>query len=182
MANFFSDLLTLRDTLGVITDASTYAGESISTKSSFDVISNPADNDVIMMLDIPSNAKLYSLLNFNEDLGIGSVCDWGLYASRKFVDTDALATVFEENEVLNVNAFDDASGSLNSSILDFHIDKRFQAAGTSTSLDRVGDAMWQLANLDSDPHLPIRIGIAFPTNFSTFVGGLINIIGQYSAK
>lgn len=180
MANLFSDLLTLRDTVGTITDASTYVGEVVTTKSFFDVTSNPANNDVIMMLDIPSNAKPHAIWLHNEDIGTGSVIDWGIYASRKFTDTDG--TLYEENQVILVNAFDDASAILNTAFLDFHTELRFQVSGSSTSLTRVGDAMWQLCNLDSDPHIPLRIGAALPTQWSVFVGGILSLTVNYAAK
>ena len=182
MANFFSDLLTLRDTEGTITDYSTYRGQIVTTRAFINVTSNPADNDVLMMLDIPSNAKLFALTLFNEDIGTGSSADFGIYSSLTFFDTDTLKTIYVKDAPININAFDTASGSLNVELLDFHSDKRFEAAGSSTDLTRVGDAMWQLADLDSDPHLDLRIGIALPTNWSIFTGGFISLIAKYSAK
>lgn len=182
MANLFSDLLTTRDALSGISDPGTYAGQLLVTRAFFTVASNPADNDVIMMLDVPSNAKPSSLILFSDDMGASSVSDFGIYAGEKFTDTDAPKTEYSKNQVINVNAFDDASGILNSPNHDVHIELRFQLAGSSASLDRIDDAMWQLADLDSDPLVNMRIGIALPTNWTTFVAGNIVLISEYTVK
>ena len=182
MANFFSDLLTARDAQGDITDPGSYAGYGIVSRAFISLTANPADDDVLMMLDIPSNGRPNSIYLYNTDLGTSSVADFGIYAGKKFTDSDVAQTVYLKDEVINVNAFYDASTDLNTSNQDTHIETRFQSSGSSSSLDRINDPMWLLADLDSDPRIDMRIGIALPTNWDTFVAGTIALICQYTGK
>lgn len=182
MTILFSELLTQRDTAGAITDASTYAGDGLTTKTFFNMTTNVANDDVVMMLDLPSNSKPYSLYQYNENLGDGSMVDYGIYASNGFVDTNNAATVYEKNQVIKQGAFDVGNANLNIAVLLFHETIRFRINGTSSGLDRLNQTMWQLADLDSDPHVDMRIGIKFTTAFSSFTGGLLLLISDYSAK
>lgn len=180
MANLFSDLLTLRDTEGEITDGSTYIGDSFVTRSFFNFSSNPADNDVVLMLDVPSNARPHNIYNWNDDIGTGSVVDYGIFSSVKFTDTNVAKTVYEANAVILQAAFDASSGILNTAFRDFHSEKRFQESGVAAQVTGVNNQMWQLAGLDSDPHIPLRLGLTITTNWSIFVGGNLYITCEYS--
>lgn len=182
MANFLSDVLTIRDSKGGISDPGTYLSESKVTRSFFTFSSNPADDDVVLMLDIPSNGKPYSIMLFNDDIGAGSVADYGIYAGANFVDTDSSETEYSKDSVILVNAFADADTLLNSENLDTHQEMRYRTSGTASSLTNADLAMWQLAGLNSDPLVNLRIGIALPTNWSTFVGGSATLITEYSLK
>lgn len=180
MANLFSDLLTLRDTTGEITDGSTYIGDKIVTRGLFNFSSNPADDDAVLMLEIPSNARPHSIYSWNDDIGDASVTDWGIFASTEFTDTNVARTVYTSNSVILQTAFDSGNSSLNSTVQDTHLDNRFQAAGSSSQVTGVNNQMWQIAGLDSDPHLPLRIGITFTTNWAIFAGGNLYLVCKYS--
>jgi len=182
MANLFSDVLTTRDSLGGISDPGTYAGQVIVTRSVIDLAANVNTDDVLLMLDIPSNAKPQSLCLFNDDLGTDSSSDFGIYAGDNFTDTDVSKTEYLKNDVINVNAFADASTELNSSNLDGNEQMRFRASGSSSVLSRLNEAMWQLADLDSDPQVNLRIGIAIPTIWTVFSAGQIVLICEYTVK
>ena len=112
MAILLSDLITARDTPGDITDAGTYSGDVKVTRAIFDVTVNPSDNDVIMMVDLPSNSKPNSFRLFNDDVGDGSIADFGIYAGEKFTDSDLAETLYNKNDVINVDAFDSGNTDL----------------------------------------------------------------------
>lgn len=182
MANLFSDLLTARDAQGIITGPGTYAGASIITRAFINLTANPSASDTIMMLDLPSNAKPSSLFLYNDDIGDNSVVDFGIYAGGAFIDTNLSLTEYAKDAVINQNAFDNGSGDLNNAHRNVHIDLRFQATGSASSLDRIDDVMWQLAGLNSDPGVDMRIGIFIGTNFANFLAGNIALISEYTVK
>ena len=182
MPQTFSDIITDRDTPGKITGFGTLLGDVSVSTGFINVTSNPADDDSIIMLDLPSGCKLNSLMQYNEDLGAGSFFELVIFAGEKFTDTDVAKTVYNKNQVILSTVFDDGSSSLNSTNLEIHIENRFQSAGSASGLSRHNDELWQLAGLDSNQTINLRIGYTITTNWSIFTGRELLLIETFVDK
>lgn len=180
MANLFSDVLTVRNSNGGVSDPGTYLGKILISRGTVEILTNPADNDVFMITDLPSNAVLYGLEQYNTDLGADSINSVGMFAGETF--TEANGNIINKNDPLAFNGFDAVSTSLNSANINTHQSLRFQANGAQASLGLANAQMWQLAALNEDPHINIRIGITVTTNWTTFVPGEITLICEFVCK
>lgn len=180
MANFFSDVLTIRDSLGGISDPGTYSAKGLISNSIMTISTNPSDNDVFMMNDIPSNGVLYSLVQFNDDLGTDSFNSVGMFAGETFIDETG--TIINKNDPLSFDAFQSTSNVLNIANLNQHLDNRFTSGGSNSSIALANSQMWELAGLNRDPQVNIRIGITITTNWTVFVPGSIRFMCEYVCK
>ena len=180
MADLFSDVLTIRDTKGGISDASTYRGSQRITKGVINVAVNASTDDIWYIVDIPSNDKPTSILQFNQDLGDEGVAVIGIYAGERFFKQDG--TFVERNEVILEDAFSSFSSALNSDNRDLPIELRFDNTGSSTSLLTLDFTMWELAGLVRDPFVNLRIGFKIATIFNPLVPGSLYLVVKSSGK
>ena len=180
MADLFSDVLTIRDTKGGISDASTYRGSQRTTKGVINVAVNASTDDVWYLVDVPSNDTPTSILQFNQDLGTASNGDIGIYAGDRFIKSDGV--VVERNEVILKDAFSSLSTFLNSDNRESPIELRFEAFGTNNSLKTLDFTMWELAGLARDPFVNLRIGIKIVVVFNPFVSGSVFLVVKSSGK
>ncbi len=166
MANLFSDSITERDTKGNISDFATMIGDASIASGSYQFLVSPTLGDVVLMLELPSQSKISSLKLANGDIGDGSAIDIGIYAGSKFTDTDGSETVYAKDDVILVDAFDNGDAGLNSAQLILPGEYRWQPTGTGSALANHNDELWQLAGLDSNPNVNLRVGIHIATAFT----------------
>ena len=186
MANFFSDILIDANSDTII-DAGEVAGNLIMSTSVVDLTVEPSNGDVLLFADIPSNAKIKSLRFFNDNLDSGGTVfvDIGIYAGERIVRTDG--TVFDENEVIQVDTFVDVFNILFQTNLGTEV--RY-IAGTNAFSTLGGYSnsqlqLWELAgiaNLPEDPFKSLRIGVKIVNAFGTFVPGKILLQATYTGK
>lgn len=186
MANFFSDILIDANSDTII-DAGEVAGNLIMSTSVVDLTVEPSNGDVLLFADIPSNAKIKSLRLFNDNIDSGSnvIVDIGIFAGERISRTDG--TVFDENEVIQVDTFVDNLNILFQTNLGTEV--RYNSDGAA--FEDLGGyansqlALWQLAgaaNLPEDPFKYLRIGITLVVAIGTFVPGKVLLQITYTGK
>lgn len=183
MAQLFSDVLTDRDTKGLVSDFGTMIGETSTSIGFINVTANPADDDNLLMLAISSGAKVSSLKLVNDDLGDSCIFDLGIFSGQTFTDTDPSQTIYAKDSVILQNAFESGNSvALNAVNLSTPLELRWRAGGASSDPLRHDDELWQLAGLTINPNINLRIGITLTTNWTTFSAGGIAIIANYVDK
>jgi len=130
--------------------------------------------DIILMCEIPSNAKIHSLMVFNDDLDTHVAptiaADIGVYAAARFNDTNASKTLYLKDGLIDANCFATAVTC-------------FQDANTegaefvfeAQDIANIGQSLYQVAGLASDPRLALRIGFTFSTGAATEAAGTISM-------
>ena len=183
MAIILSNVLTNMDA-GVIVDSGKAVGNKLVATGAFNIASEPALNDVLMYCDLPSNCRPKELKFFNEvlDSMAAVVIDIGIYAGEKFVKKDGTKVV--KNEAIDGGAFANNIGMMQSANLGD--DLRYNITGDAYSLlggyENSQLALWELATLEQDPFVPLRIGIEIVGAFDTFVAGKSLLQATYTFK
>ena len=137
------------------------------------------DNDIIMMAEIPSNAKIKSIMLYNDDLDSNGspalVTDVGVYnGSVKFNDTDGSATAYAAEGVIDRDCYGTVSTVLQGAVT-AGTEFRYETLGIET----VGNYMWEDAGLTSDPGRMLRIALTIETVAATAAAGDISIVVEY---
>jgi len=135
------------------------------------------DNDVIMLAEVPSNSKIISIKLYNDDLdgGSGLVTDIGLYnGGTKFNDTDASATAYAAEAVIDRDCYGTLSTDLRAAVT-AGTEFRFETLNINT----VANFVWEDGGLTSDPGVPLRIALTIETVAGSAAAGDITMIVQY---
>ena len=137
------------------------------------------DNDIIMMAEIPSNAKIKSIKLYNDDLDSNGspalVTDVGIYNGNvKFNDTDGSATAYAAEGVIDRNCYGTVMTVLQAAVT-AGTEVRYETLGIET----VGNYMWEDAGLTSDPGRMLRIALTIETVAATAAAGDITMVVEY---
>jgi len=135
------------------------------------------DDDIIMMAEIPSNAKIKSIMLYNDDLdgGSGLVTDLGIYNGNvKFNDTDGSATAYAAEGVIDRDCYGTVSTVLRAAVT-AGTEFRYETLGIET----VGNFMWEDAGLTSDPGRMLRIALTIETVAGSAAAGDITMVVEY---
>ena len=137
------------------------------------------DNDILMMAEIPSNAKIKSIKLYNDDLDSGGspalVTDVGIYNGNvKFNDTDGSATAYAAEGVIDRNCYGTVMTVLQGAVT-AGTEVRYETLGIET----VGNFMWEDAGLTSDPGKMLRIALTIETVAATAAAGDITMVVEY---
>ena len=133
------------------------------------------NNDIIVMAQVPSNAKLTSIRVYNDDLDSGSSAAFnvGLYnGPQPYIisgTTTAAAAVIDEDCYVTAST-------------------QFQAAVTTAPVELLADVrninaianfVWEDGGLGQDPGVPLRIAITMSATPGTAVAGDITMVVTY---
>ena len=137
------------------------------------------DDDIIMMAEIPSNAKIKSIKLYNDDLDSGGspalVTDVGIYNGNvKFTDTDSSATAYAAEGVIDRDCYGTVMTVLQGAVT-AGTEVRYETLGIET----VGNFMWEDAGLTSDPGRMLRIALTIETVAATAAAGDITMVVEY---
>ena len=137
------------------------------------------DDDIIMMAEIPSNAKIKSIMLYNDDLDSNGspalVTDVGVYNGNvKFNDTDGSATAYAAEGVIDRDCYGTVSTVLQGAVT-AGTEFRYETLGIET----VGNFMWEDAGLTSDPGRMLRIALTIETVAATAAAGDITMVVEY---
>ena len=137
------------------------------------------DNDILMMAEIPSNAKIKSIKLYNDDLDSNGspalVTDVGIYNGNvKFNDTDGSATAYAAEGVIDRNCYGTVMTVLQAAVT-AGTEVRYETLGIET----VGNFMWEDAGLTSDPGRMLRIALTIETVAATAAAGDITMVVEY---
>ena len=135
------------------------------------------DNDIIMLAEVPSNSKIVSIKVYNDDLdgGSGLVTDIGLYnGGTKFNDTDASATAYAAEQVIDRDCYGTLSTDLRAAVT-AGTEFRFETMNINT----IANFVWEDGGLTSDPGVPLRVALTIETVASSAAAGDITMVVQY---
>ena len=135
------------------------------------------DNDIIMMAEIPSNAKIKSILLYNDDLDSGGspalVTDVGIYNGNiKF--TSSAGTIYAAEGVIDRDCYGTVSTVLQAAVT-AGTEFRYETLGIET----VGNFMWEDGGLPEDPGKMLRIALTIETVAATAASGDITMVVEY---
>ena len=127
-----------------------------------------ADNDVILMCEIPVEAKIHSIRMWSDDLGTTGDLNLGFYpgpgsgvsisAATDAVDEDCIGTAIDVNAAATAN-----------------VEVRFETDDFVT----LDDKAWEIAGLSSRPDYH-TFYLAFTASEATTAGGDLALIVNYS--
>jgi len=137
-----------------------------------------ADGDAVILCQVPSNARITSIMVYNDDLdsGTDSAVNIGVYnGNEQFNDTDASETLYAADAVIDEDAYAAASSvlrtaSTNGTEFAFSLSTRKNAPLT---------AIWEDAGLTSDPGVPLRLAITQTATVSGAAAGDVVMVVQY---
>lgn len=135
-----SNAITNRDATPMVKNSAIIEGgplrESVAT---IEIATGNSSASTYTMLSIPSNARVSQILLYSDDMGTGTVADFGLYKSTAdggaVVDADFFASAVSLN-----------SGAVNGTDI-------CHEAGTTYDIDDAEKPIWSALGLSSDPHL-----------------------------
>ena len=133
------------------------------------------NDDIIVLAQIPSNAKLTSIRIYNDDLNSGSgTFNVGLYNGPQAytisgTTTDAEAVIDEDCYATNSDAFQ-AATTVTTGTEEFLTEAR--------NINAIANFVWEDGGLSEDPKVPLRIAITMSAT-GTAVAGDITMVVQY---
>lgn len=153
--------------------AGTIKGAAATVEVAATSLNEPDDR--VMILSIPSNARLVDLIVFNDDLDSDGTpaltMDIGLFygggqrvsgvvkAAGDVIDDDALATVITTMQAANTAG----------------VRVLFEAQ----DIANVGKPLWEMGGLSSDPGGNILIGTSVGTAAATAAAGTVTLVAKY---
>tara|TARA_Y100000114_G_scaffold43380_2_gene38868 strand:- start:2474 stop:3028 length:555 start_codon:yes stop_codon:yes gene_type:complete len=137
------------------------------------------NDDVIMMAEIPSNAKVNSIKIFNDDLDSGGspslTTNVGLYVGQtKFTDTDGSATSYAAGAVIDEDCYASAITTLQAANT-AGVELAFEAR----NVNAIANFAWEDGGLTSDPGVPLRIALTISADAATAAAGDITMVVTY---
>jgi hypothetical protein len=135
------------------------------------------DNDIILLAELPSNAKISSIMLYSDDLDSGGSpsLTWnvGLYNGQtKFNDTDSSATAYAAGAVLDEDCY--ASAVSGSAAI-----TGTECAFEARNINAIANFIWEDGGLSSDPKVPLRVGLTVQAAAATAAAGDITLVVTY---
>lgn len=137
-----------------------------------------ADGDAVILCQVPSNARITSIIVYNDDLDTGtdSSVNIGVYnGGEQFNDTDGSQTLYAADAIIDEDAYASAITQLRGN----------HTAGDNFAFYRSGrrnaplQSVWEDAGLTSDPGVPLRIAITQTATVSSAAAGDVVMVVQY---
>jgi len=134
------------------------------------------NDDVIVMAQVPSNAKIVSLRIYNDDLNSGSgTHNVGLYNGPQAytisgTTTDAAAVIDEDCYATDSDAFQ-AATTVTTGLEEYLVEVR--------DINKIANFVWEDGGLSEDPKVPLRIAITMSAT-GTAVAGDITMVVLYA--
>ena len=134
------------------------------------------NNDIIVLAQVPSNAKLTSIRIYNDDLNSGSgTFNVGLYNGPQAytisgTTTDAEAVIDEDCYATNSDAFQ-AATTVTTGTEELITDTR--------NINAIANFVWEDGGLSEDPKVPLRIAITMSATPGSAAAGDITMVVQY---
>ena len=166
MATVLSSALTTKEDKDNQIDAGLVSGREKVSIFTYTAASTIADNTVILLGELPVNAKLTSVRVWIDDLGTTGDLNLGFYPGSKKASDIVLADALDEDAlgIMDVNAAVTAN-----------VEQRFVTLDITTANDKV----WDLATLTSQPSYA-NIFLAFTCSEVTTAAGDMTVIVRYT--
>ena len=137
-----------------------------------------ADGDAVILCQIPSNARIMSIIIYNDDLDTGtdSVVNVGVYnGGEQFNDTDGSQTLYAADAVVDEDAYAVGRSFLRT-LNDGGVEVSFANATRRLAPLK---AVWEDAGLTSDPGVPLRLAITQTATVAGAAAGDLVMVVQY---
>ena len=131
------------------------------------------DDDIVVLAQVPSNAKIVSLMIYNDDLNSGSgTHNVGLYNGPQAytisgTQTAAAAVIDEDCYVTNSTAFRAA------------VTEPVELLAETRDINAIAQFVWEDGGLAEDPKVPLRIAVTMSAT-GTAIAGDITIVVKYT--
>ena len=132
------------------------------------------DNDIMVMAQVPSNAKLVSLQIYNDDLdgATSAAFNVGLYNGPQAytisgTTTDAAAVIDEDCYVTASTQFQGA------------VTTPSELLAETRNINAIANFVWEDGGLAEDPGVPLRIAITMSATPGSAAGGDITMVVKY---
>ena len=131
------------------------------------------DDDIVILGQIPSNAKIVSLMIYNDDLNSGSgTHNVGLYNGPQAytisgTTTAAGAVIDEDCYVTDSTAFRAA------------VTEPVELLAETRDINEIANFVWEDGSLTEDPKVPLRIAVTMSAT-GTAISGDITIVVKYT--
>ena len=137
------------------------------------------NDDVIMMAEIPSNAKVMSIKLYNDDLDSNGsptlAANVGLYVgTTKFTDTDGSSTAYAASAVIDEDCYASAITTLQAANT-----AGVEVAFEARDVNAIANYAWEDGGLTSDPKVPLRIALTMSNAAATAAAGDITMVVTY---
>ena len=128
------------------------------------------DDDIILLGEVPSNAKILSIKVFNDALDGGSnlATDVGVY------NGPTKTSSYAANAVIDRDCYATASAVLQAAVL-----TGTEVAFEVRNVNAISNFVWEDAGLSSDPGVPLRIALTIETVASSAAAGDITVQVTY---
>ena len=133
------------------------------------------NDDIIVLAQVPSNAKLASIRIYNDDLDSGSSAEFnvGLYNGPQAYTisgstTDAAAVIDEDCYASAVSQFQAAVTTAPVELL-----------AEARNINAIANFVWEDGGLSEDPKVPLRIAITMSATPGSAAAGDIMMVVQY---
>tara|TARA_E500000318_G_scaffold12597_1_gene11592 strand:+ start:2140 stop:2694 length:555 start_codon:yes stop_codon:yes gene_type:complete len=136
-----------------------------------------ADGDAVILCQVPSNARIISILLINDDLDSGttSAINIGVYnGNEQFNDTDGSQTLYAADAIIDEDAFAEVATDLR--IFNSGTEVGFRTAARKNAPLQ---SVWEDAGLTSDPGVPLRIALTQTATVSGAQAGDVVMVVQY---
>jgi hypothetical protein len=165
MATYSSEFITDKENLD-IQNIQQRAGREEALATTIALAGVVADNEVIVMTEIPVNANITSIKMWSDDLGTTGDLNLGFYPGNitpstlvvgDAIDEDALATAIDVNAAATAD-----------------VEVRFEVKDHNTT----GDLAWELAGLSAEPAYGTFF-ICFTASEATTAAGDISLVVRH---
>ena len=134
-----SDIITDADNADTQIDSGAYSEERVVT-AHYVAAGAIADNTVLLLAEIPVDAKITSVRFFSDDLGTTGAFNLGFYPGPQ-----STTTIADDSDAIDEDALATAVNVNTAPVADSEL--RFEAANIST----VNSKAWELAGLSKKP-------------------------------
>lgn len=134
-----------------------------------------ADGDIVVLAEIPSNAKIVSIKLFNDDLdsGTDTAPNLGLYNGGTAF-TDSAATSYAAEGLIDEDAYASAIADLQGANTS-GVELAFEAR----NINAINNYVWEDAGLPEDPGVNLRIALTQTATVAGATTGDISVIVEY---
>jgi len=134
--------------------------------------------DIIVMAQVPSNAKIISIRTYNDDLNSGSgTHDIGLYNGPQAYTISGTTTA--AGAVIDADCYATDAISFRAEVTDTPLEYLFEAKTGNKDLGNVAGFVWEDGGVSEDPKVPLRIAITM-TATGTAIAGDITMVVLYA--
>ena len=132
------------------------------------------DNDIMVMAQVPSNAKLVSLQIYNDDLdgATSAAFNVGLYNGPQAYTISGTTT--DAAAVIDEDCYVPASTQFQGAVTD-----PVELLAETRNVNAIANFVWEDGGLAQDPGVPLRIAITMSATPGSAAAGDITMVVQY---